>query len=116
MKQITQAPAAPTQGSHTPGPWHARDRGIGWEVHIGAACQPTGWCDAVNDGFRETFSEADARLIAAAPEMLTALKIAEVFIAEELETREGSDIKIYIAQARNSLREVRAAIAAAEGR
>jgi len=58
----------------TPGPWHAWDRGIGFEVHTGK-----GPCDGdcggcINDGFRETFTEANARLIAAAPDLYVALK------------------------------------------
>lgn len=64
------------QHKHTPGPWHAADRGIGWEVHIGAEHPEEGWCDSINEGFRETFTEADARLIAAAPQMYAALKRA----------------------------------------
>lgn len=42
----------------TPGPWQAWDRGIGWEVHDASK-------NEINSGFRETFSEADAALIAA---------------------------------------------------
>ncbi len=53
--------------AHTPGPWTAWDRGIGWEVH-----DPKGW--PVNSEHKDTFKEADARLIAAAPELLTASK------------------------------------------
>ena len=57
----------------TPGPWHAWDRGIGFEVHTGK-----GPCDGdcggcINDGFRETFTEANARLIAAAPDLYKVL-------------------------------------------
>lgn len=57
--------------AHTPGPWKVWDRGIGWEVHA-----PNGW--AVNSGHRETFSEADARLIAAAPDLLAVLKLINI--------------------------------------
>jgi hypothetical protein len=52
--------------AHTPGPWEAYDRGIGWEVHVGGR--------PVNDGFRDTFEEGDARLISAAPDLLAAAK------------------------------------------
>ena len=65
----------------TPGPWHAWDRGIGSEVHVGAECvsETTQYerCRDLNDGFRETFAEADAALIANAPADLAAL-LAEV--------------------------------------
>jgi hypothetical protein len=55
--------------AHTPGPWTAWDRGIGWEVH-----DPNGW--PVNSEHKDTFKEADARLIAHAPELLEALRVA----------------------------------------
>lgn len=60
----------------TPGPWSAWDRGIGWEVLAGGAEPPSG--RRVNDGFRDTFLEADARLIAAAPELYAALEAYEL--------------------------------------
>lgn len=53
--------------AHTPGPWVPYDRGIGWEVHNSHGIP-------INDGFRETFIEADAHLIAALPELLAAAK------------------------------------------
>jgi hypothetical protein len=55
-------------GQPTPGPWVMFDRGIGWEVH-----GPDGW--PVNFGHRETFTEADARIVAAAPELWAALEM-----------------------------------------
>lgn len=51
-------------------PWHAADRGCGWEVHAGEdmLCQiegkGTGWCDSINEGFRDTMERGDAELIA----------------------------------------------------
>ena len=56
--------------THTPGPWTAWDRGIGWEVHHSFDPE-MGHGNAVNDEFRDTFKEADARLIAAAPDLLS---------------------------------------------
>ena len=61
----------------TPGPWHAQDRGIGWEVHLGDSAPENGWGNCVNDGFRETFTEADARLISASPDLYEALESIE---------------------------------------
>ena len=58
--------------TRTPGPWMAWNRGIGWEVHH--SVDADGYGISVNDGFRETFSEADAKLIAAAPDLLAALE------------------------------------------
>ena len=39
------------ESEHTPGPWHAYNRGIGWEVHEGASCRE-GFClcGPVNSG------------------------------------------------------------------
>ena len=65
----------------TPGPWHAWDRGIGYEVHVGPDCEGLGWgeseCRELNSEFRETFRESDAHLIANAPTWLAEL-LAEV--------------------------------------
>jgi hypothetical protein len=61
------AEASPrTRPDWTPGPWSVYDRGIGFEV-------VTEDGETINQGFRETFSEADARLISSAPELLEAL-------------------------------------------
>lgn len=58
-------------------PWHAWDRGIGYELHVGATCrdemEPRGYCEEVNNGFRETFGAPEAELIAAAVNALPAL-------------------------------------------
>jgi hypothetical protein len=58
-------------------PWHVWDRGVGWEVHIrddsGRECS---WHTSLNDrgGSKDdTFSENDARLVAAAINALPAL-------------------------------------------
>lgn len=87
LTQRLQALAA----AATPGPRHAADRGIGWEVHRGEAprdsCweQPVdSWCQPLNDGERETFAQGDAALLAALdPETVTAL----VAVAEAAEAR-----------------------------
>ncbi len=47
--------------------WHAYDRGVGWEVHTTpkpADHDHPPWCTSVNDGYRETMTEQDARYIA----------------------------------------------------
>ena len=56
----------------TPGPWHAWDRGIGYEVHTEAEHNPIR-CVSLNSEFRETFRGPDARLITAAVNALPAL-------------------------------------------
>ena len=58
-------------------PWHAWDRGHGYELHVGATCrdemEPRGYCEEVNNGFRETFGAPEAELIVAAVNALPAL-------------------------------------------
>ena len=58
-------------------PWHAWDRGIGYELHVGATCrdemEPRGYCEEVNNGFRKTFGAPEAELIVAAVNALPAL-------------------------------------------
>ena len=58
-------------------PWHAWDRGIGYELHVGATCrdemEPRGYCEEVNNGFRETFGAPEAELIVAAVNALPIL-------------------------------------------
>ena len=60
----------------TPLPWRAYDRGIGWEIVHDEHDNP------INCHFRETFSEADARLIVrsvnAMPKALEALRKAKI--------------------------------------
>ena len=82
----------------TPGPWHVYDRGIGFEVHKPGnnrvLCNGTPCGDVVNSGWRETFSKADAHLIAAAPDMFDALKFVKRFFQElEAGTEEGDPLK-----------------------
>ena len=77
------------QEQASPGPWHAWDRGIGWEVH-GVPPHDDGehyWfrepteddlrkgygCPNLNDGFRETMTEADAKLVAVSKNHLLSL-------------------------------------------
>lgn len=61
---MTDAPqSAELQLKHTPGPWHVRGHNGQWgAVYAGTEC--------INGGF----SLADARLIAAAPDLLVALQ------------------------------------------
>jgi len=55
-------------GAHTKGPWSAKYYSAGgWRILNSDG-------NDINTEFRETFTEADARLIAAAPELLDALR------------------------------------------
>lgn len=103
---------------HTPGPWHAWDRGIGWEVHAGdpTGCyDPEGDCKGpIHDQFRDTCSEADARLMAAAPDLLEAAKRK---LADCRETGDCSDAALQPGEVcSDECAALSAAIDKAEGR
>lgn len=63
----------------TPGPWHAGDRGIGWEVHAGrpgkrGCYERDADCRDLNSEYKDTFTQADASYIAAAsPDVILGL-------------------------------------------
>ena len=94
--------------SHTPGPWEAREHSDGshWFVDY----QQGGEGYTLVDGL----SEADARLIAAAPDLL---KAAELVIAwyEAKEDHSKADFYKRIDMCRESELAIRAAIAKAIG-
>lgn len=107
----TEASAVPAQGSlHTPGPWRERAPNIDGEVdeHYREITAGVGHFpdERGESGFKLTsfISPADARLIAAAPDLLEALKDA----ANELWSVPAASTMV--------LNKVRAAIAKAEGR
>lgn len=113
--------------THTPGPWQssemtmiakdwaALNRGKLNIVVRGSDVIAAVWCG--DD--RNTTEAANARLIAAAPDMIEALRQAEVALASELDMRNAADdvqdAKYHVPVA-PALEAVRAAIAKAEGR
>lgn len=107
---------------HTPGPWRADLADIGGQVFGFSivAEHGTHWHPvAYQSTYQHTNSEcyepaerkANARLIAAAPELLEALKLLdEAFCADDYGTKEGRE------KGRAALVATRAAIAKAEGK
>ena len=96
----------------TPGPWTAYDRGIGWEVRVPDLRFGT---RTVNDGFRDTFTQADALLVAAAPDLFAAL----IFVRDHICDPERGPRDLYPAfglNASEAIRLVQSAISKAEGR
>jgi hypothetical protein len=84
---------------HTPGPW--RSHGAGGEIHGNSRVVATMcWCSGMHDE-----DEANARLIAAAPDMLAALNAIRVWMKNH--DRSEHEQKIYDA--------IRVVIARAEG-
>lgn len=98
---------------HTPGPWEWRDTtlyGTGSEF-INAIVNDDG-CTVYRDSPVDAFQaeiEANKRLIAAAPELLSALELAEVFVAK------FEDDQDYTEGQTETLHAVRAAISKAKG-
>ena len=66
--------------THTPGPWTARREGGTWYVEVGRDQDYFDICELFGGGDK---MEANARLIAAAPELLDALKDLDTRIMPE---------------------------------
>lgn len=100
---------------HTPGPWILKREGQSGQDYV-VTSQETGHvvvCDGISSDFEKDGPEwkrcmADARLIAAAPELLEALEIAESFMSGF----EGDGTHVGI---EGHLQKIRAAIARATG-
>jgi hypothetical protein len=101
--------------AHTPGPWQTTDEKDrrGWlyiEGNYEVLARITGSPDDVE-------AQANARLIAAAPELLEALRIAEGALKNPSPTLRARPGEMTIKERRHVARQaVRAAIAKAEGR
>lgn len=99
---------------HTPGPWvadwwfHEPTGQGGWSFSAGGFRLPL--CDMEMDPAKEDEPEANARLIAAAPELLEALKCCIPFMKYP---RGASDLFVRIHDA--AIAKARAVIAKAEG-
>ena len=91
---------------HTPGPWRpARSRDYGWLVNAATGCVALARSGSVEA--RDDATEANARLIAAAPDLLAALKEATRCLAWH-EERHG------VAMDRKAVEDARAIIARVE--
>ena len=103
-----------TEVKHTPGPWlYREDKGGGYEVfpYNGGLPEIGEWSEICTILEYNKDPEADARLIAAAPELLEALRRLASF---EAMTNEGWGVSHPELTARANF--ARAAIAKAEGR
>jgi len=92
--------------THTPGPWNIGLPG-GPAGPFWSLVNPQGMVVAM-----QITSEANARLIAAAPEMLRALKLSEKYLAKAVELGMMYDC---VRSPRSVLDKVQAIIAATEG-
>ena len=73
MKQTqTKADAAPAIGQHTPGPWYTRHGQVSSE-NSAHGCTIAN-CNRTAKGIPDAEVEANARLIASAPDLLAALR------------------------------------------
>jgi len=96
--------------SHTPGPWIATFENDRWVIDCQGEFGPKKAL-AVTAGFYPT-NEANARLIAAAPELLEALKKAEAMLIDIEHAAGGGDDEIYV---EGAILTIRAAIKKATG-
>lgn len=99
-----------TEQAHTPGPWFTQREGFSTiyvEARIGGGfLQEVAACGPTAEGSVQ--QEANARLIAAAPELLAAASRAEAFISGFDDDNKADDIA-------GMLRDLRASIAKATG-
>jgi hypothetical protein len=100
---------------HTPGPWEVCSDGAGWYIeampereHSLAHISSPEWQESPDTSIDE--AEANARLIASAPELLEACKMI-VEYDEDVEESGGEFLRLYI----KALNAARAAIAKATG-
>ena len=94
--------------AHTPGPWKVADRFYVW-TDDDVGCEVAKVCDENLDEDMLGQADADARLIAAAPELLEALIAAKGTIEYLLANSDNGP-------AENCIEIIAAAIANAEGR
>ena len=92
---------------HTPGPWRAVHHGYNLAIRAGDIIDPLAYFPNA-ESFDPAATEANARLIAAAPELLAALRLCVLKFSQLLDT----GMTLGMARA---LDEARAAIAKAEG-
>ncbi len=111
----------------TPGDWYAEQPAMGFSAIrtrdgnklIFALANPSAAYGDIELSDEEKY--ANLALLAAAPKMYEALKLAQTFIAEELACREQSmlpasdDDGIYVTAAQNTLKVVEAALRKADG-
>lgn len=111
---------------HTPGPWEAHqgvddDHPTVWDVtsrhnHRDYGETPKGWFVAtVHEVTDEAGAEADARLIAAAPELLEALEAAIPHMSAPLDSDDQSASALAYRRARTAISKARATNEAGEG-
>lgn len=115
---LNMKPQTTTKSQHTPGPWkiHSRPGNITivsevdrdeLNIHYESICQiPQTWA---------TPREANARLIAAAPEQNDALHLAEDTLSKASDALESAGMEDARGLVRSTLIAVREAIARAEG-
>lgn len=108
-----------TKGSHTPGPWMVGDEVGKTQMHLMVYCDDAlgsriADCSNSGHGLTDEQDRANVRLIAAAPDMLHALRDAEEALRRSYDATEypadGTSVQ------ERALKVVQAAIAKAEGR
>lgn len=107
-----------SEHKHTPGPWKVElnKRAWGWVEVVGPSFAVHGPTQATDLRLHDEVKRiADARLIAAAPDLLEAVKEAMPFLVEIARQRHGH-FSIEMADKDSTIGKMRDAIAKAEGR
>lgn len=108
-----------TEAKHTPGPWNVFYKSKYDEWHVSTPIDGSSMKRALfPDGIRTDNPEADARLIAAAPELLEALQVLSERIAYYASLAEGEATNIEqwaYTDGSSDVAKARAAIAKATG-
>ena len=121
MNTKTNADTAPARGQHTPGPWYASDGSyhLGQRefIGIGNGAAHVGYA-SVTCAVRMAEAKANARLIAAAPALLEALKQIVAALTQPVQFTHSSTpgtAEILRGDAIFAVKSARAALALAEG-
>lgn len=103
-----------TKTQHTPGPWAATTRQGSWDWVVYQENGPLEICQMFHDGteFNE-IGEANSKLVAAAPEMLKALKAAEGYMLNaKIDIETGTKKETTLNTLNGGLKIIRAALQA----
>lgn len=123
MSEPTAAPTTEVErrprahASHTPGPWWiVRRIGDALQVNAHHRGEGSSYCVASINHWEGDADKANAHLIAAAPDLLEALKAASAELAQYVDLQQKLDYIEYAADTQKKLDAINTVIAKAEGR
>jgi len=117
-KNTPTANAQDVTAKHTPGPWNMVDEDKRIAIGVGLVEGPNGYdvAEVYNDDCPREVGEANARLIAAAPDLLEALQevcrpygMLDIVVSEHMHGSRGDDMLAVAKKVRAALAKVTAA-------